>query len=171
MIDHFTATCDGVKLSCLQFLFAGTSSTILALFFDTISLQVLLDCIWPLLYVGVFSCGVGYTLQILAQKGSNPTVVTILLSLESVFAVIAGAVVLHQQMTGREYLGCVLMFAAVVLPASHAPEKGSQSRITRTHNKTDAAAAASVFILRCFPYTGIPPTVPFLHKNVVPSHY
>ena len=70
VIDHFTATCDGVKLSCLQFLFAGTWSTILALFFDTISFQVLLDCIWPLLYVGVFSCGVGYTLQILAQKGS-----------------------------------------------------------------------------------------------------
>lgn len=123
VIDHFTAYCDGVKLSCLQFLFAGTWSTILALFFDTISLQVLLDCIWPLLYVGVFSCGVGYTLQILAQKDSNPTVVTILLSLESVFAVIAGAVVLHQQMTGREYLGCVLMFAAVVLAQIPMPQK------------------------------------------------
>ena len=123
VIDHFTATVDGVKLSCLQFLFAGTWSTILALFFDTISLQVLLDCIWPLLYVGVFSCGVGYTLQILAQKGSNPTVVTILLSLESVFAVIAGAVVLHQQMTAREYLGCVLMFAAVVLAQIPMPQK------------------------------------------------
>ena len=123
VIDHFTATCDGVKLSCLQFLFAGTWSTILALFFDTISFQVLLDCIWPLLYVGVFSCGVGYTLQILAQKGSNPTVVTILLSLESVFAVIAGAVVLHQQMTAREYLGCVLMFAAVVLAQIPMPQK------------------------------------------------
>ena len=85
--------------------------------------QVLLDCIWPLLYVGVFSCGVGYTLQILAQKGSNPTVVTILLSLESVFAVIAGAVVLHQQMTAREYLGCVLMFAAVVLAQIPMPQK------------------------------------------------
>ena len=123
VIDHFTATCDGVKLSCLQFLFAGTWSTILALFFDTISFQVLLDCIWPLLYVGVFSCGVGYTLQILAQKGSNPTVVTILLSLESVFAVIAGAVVLHQQMTAREYLGCVLMFAAVILAQIPMPQK------------------------------------------------
>ena len=65
----------------------------------------------------------GYTLQILAQKGSNPTVVTILLSLESVFAVIAGAVVLHQQMTGREYLGCVLMFAAVVLAQIPMPQK------------------------------------------------
>ena len=114
VIDHFTAFCDGVKLSCLQFLFAGTWSTILALFFDTISLQVLLNCI---------SCGVGYTLQILAQKDSNPTVVTILLSLESVFAVIAGAVVLHQQMTAREYLGCVLMFAAVVLAQIPMPQK------------------------------------------------
>ena len=74
-----------------------------------------------LLYVGVFSCGVGYTLQILAQKGSNPTVVTILLSLESVFAVIAGAVV--QQMTAREYLGCVLMFAAVILAQIPMPQK------------------------------------------------
>ena len=123
VIDHFTATVDGVKLSCLQFLFAGTWSTILALFFDTISLQVLLDCIWPLLYVGVFSCGVGYTLQILAQKDSNPTVVTILLSLESVFAVIAGAIILHQQMSLREYIGCALMFIAVVLAQVQFPAK------------------------------------------------
>lgn len=123
VIDHFTAFCDGVKLSCLQFLFAGIWSTILALIFDTISLQVLLDCALPLLYVGVFSCGVGYTLQILAQKDSNPTVVTILLSLESVFAVISGAIILHQQMTGREYLGCVLMFAAVVLAQIPMPQK------------------------------------------------
>ena len=65
--------------------------------------------------MGVFSSGVAYTLQILAQKGSNPTVVTILLSLESVFAVIAGAIILQQQMTGREYLGCVLMLVAVIL--------------------------------------------------------
>ena len=123
LIDHFTARCDGVKLSCLQFLFAAIWSTILALIFDTIDFHVLWECILPLLYVGVFSCGVGYTLQILAQKGSNPTVVTILLSLESVFAVIAGAVVLHQQMTAREYLGCVLMFAAVVLAQIPMPQK------------------------------------------------
>ena len=80
LIDHFTARCDGVKLSCLQFLFAAIWSTILALIFDTIDFHVLWECILPLLYVGVFSCGVGYTLQILAQKDSNPTVVTILLS-------------------------------------------------------------------------------------------
>ena len=123
VIDHFTAFCDGVKLSCLQFLFAGIWSTILALIFDTISLQVLLDCALPLLYVGVFSCGVGYTLQILAQKDSNPTVVTILLSLESVFAVIAGAIILKQQMSVREYIGCAVMFIAVILAQIQFPVK------------------------------------------------
>ena len=77
----------------------------------------------PLLYMGVFSCGIGYTLQILAQKDSNPTVVTILLSLESVFAVIAGAIVLHQSMSAREYIGCVLMFIAVLLAQIPMPAK------------------------------------------------
>lgn len=123
VIDHFTAFCDGVKLSCLQFLFAAVWSTLLALFFGNIDLQVLVDCALPLLYVGVFSCGVGYTLQILAQKGSNPTVVTILLSLESVFAVISGAIILHQNMSAREYLGCVLMFVAVILAQIPMPQK------------------------------------------------
>ena len=123
LIDHFTARCDGVKLSCLQFLFAAIWSTILALIFDTIDFHVLWECILPLLYVGVFSCGVGYTLQILAQKDSNPTVVTILLSLESVFAVIAGAIILHQQMSLREYIGCALMFIAVVLAQVQFPVK------------------------------------------------
>ena len=73
--------------------------------------------------MGIFSCGVGYTLQILAQKGSNPTVVTILLSLESVFAVIAGAIILKQQMSVREYIGCAVMFAAVLLAQIDFPVK------------------------------------------------
>ena len=115
VIDHFTAFCDGVKLSCIQFLFAGIWSAICTVIFEKVDFHVLLSCALPLLYVGIFSCGVGYTLQILAQKDSNPTVVTILLSLESVFAVIAGAIILHQQMSARQYIGCVLMFVAVVL--------------------------------------------------------
>ena len=118
VIDHFTAYCDGVKLSCLQFLFAGIISTICMFIFEDI-----LSCALPLLYVGIFSCGVGYTLQILAQKDSNPTVVTILLSLESVFAVIAGAIILKQQMTVREYIGCAIMFAAVILAQIQFPTK------------------------------------------------
>ena len=72
-------------------------------------------CLWPILYVGVFSSGVAYTLQILAQKDSNPTVVSLLLSLESVFATIAGALILGDQMSAKEYFGCLLMLCAVVL--------------------------------------------------------
>ena len=123
VIDHFTATVDGVKLSCLQFLFAGVISTVCMFLFEDVDFAAIWGCILPVLYVGIFSCGGGYTLQILAQKDSNPTVVTILLSLESVFAVIAGAVVLHQQMSAREYLGCVLMFAAVILAQIPMPQK------------------------------------------------
>ena len=115
VIDHFTAAVDGMKLSCAQFLVAGVLSAIGALFFEAPDLAAILSCILPILYVGIFSCGVAYTLQILAQKDSNPTVVTILLSMESVFAVISGAIILHQRMTGREYLGCVLMLVAVLL--------------------------------------------------------
>ena len=123
VIDHFTAYCDGVKLSCLQFLFAGIISAVCMLLFEDVDFAAIWSCILPLLYVGIFSCGVGYTLQILAQKDSNPTVVTILLSLESVFAVIAGAIILHQQMTAREYIGCVVMFVAVILAQIQFPEK------------------------------------------------
>lgn len=123
VIDHFTAYCDGVKLSCLQFLFAGIISTICMFIFEDVDFAAILSCTLPLLYVGIFSCGVGYTLQILAQKDSNPTVVTILLSLESVFAVIAGAIILKQQMTVREYIGCAIMFAAVILAQIQFPTK------------------------------------------------
>lgn len=141
VIDHFTVTVDGLKLSCVQFLVAalwatlaklvcvllgingiGDVSTVTSIFASP-DWNGILSCALPILYVGVFSSGVGYTLQILAQKDSNPTVVTILLSLESVFAVIAGAIILHQQMTGREYLGCVLMFVAVLLAQIPIPGK------------------------------------------------
>ena len=115
VIDRFSATCDGVKLSCVQFLFAALWSGVCIPFFEHVDAAAL------------FSCGVGYTLQILAQKGSNPTVVTILLSLESVFAVIAGAIILHQSMTPREYLGCMLMFLAVILAQIPLPAKAART--------------------------------------------
>ena len=115
VIDHFTATVDGIKLSCMQFLVAGIISTVCMILFSHPDWHAVWQCALPILYVGVFSSGGAYTLQILAQKGSNPTVVTILLSMESVFGAISGAIILHQRMTGRELLGCVLMFAAVIL--------------------------------------------------------
>ena len=126
IIDHFTQKVDGVELSCVQFLVATVLSGAGMVLTESPSLTALAQCAWPILYVGVFSSGVAYTLQFLAQKDSNPAVVSLLLSLESVFATLAGAVVLHDRMNGREYLGCLLMLAAVVLaqlPASrkHAP--------------------------------------------------
>ena len=115
IIDHFSPMADGVELSCAQFLVVTILSAIGMLASETPSLEALRMCMWPILYVGIFSSGVAYTLQILAQKDSNPTVVSLLLSLESVFATLAGAILLHDQMSGKEYLGCVLMLAAVVL--------------------------------------------------------
>ena len=69
----------------------------------------------PILYAGVLSSGVAYTLQIVGQKGVNPTIASLVLSLESVISALAGWVILHQNMSGREVLGCVLMFAAIIL--------------------------------------------------------
>ncbi len=114
-IDHFGARVQGVRLACVQFLVAGAISTVLTVCFETIDWSGVLRCVWPILYCAIFSSCIAYTLQILAQKGSDPTVVTLLLSLESVFSVLAGAVILGDRLSAREYVGCVLMFAAVVL--------------------------------------------------------
>lgn len=114
-IDHFANKVNGVHLSFMQFLFVTIFSCAGMLIFETPSISVTVDCFWQVAYVGVFSSGVAYTLQILAQKGSNPTVVSILLSLESVFAVIFGAIILHEVMSLREYIGCGIMFVAVIL--------------------------------------------------------
>ncbi len=114
VIDHFQKI-DGVSLSCAQF-FVMTVLSVLGVFREPLPApEMLLDCLWPVLYVGVFSSGVGYTLQILAQKDSDPAVVSLLLSMESVFAALAGAVLLHDRMSPRECLGCGLMLAAVIL--------------------------------------------------------
>lgn len=115
VIDYFGQRVDGVELSCAQFLVAGILSSVGMFLSETPSWSGILTCIGPILYVGIFSSGVAYTLQILAQKDSNPTVVSLLLSLESVFATLAGAVILHDRMSGKEYLGCLLMLMAVVL--------------------------------------------------------
>ena len=113
--EYFGRFVDGVKLSCAQFLVVAILSGLLSLLTETVSLQGIMECIWPLLYVAVFSSGVAYTLQILSLKGTDTTVVTLLLSLESVFAVLAGAVFLGDRLSLREYLGCVLMLGAVIL--------------------------------------------------------
>ena len=115
VIDYFSQKVNGVEMSCAQFFFCTIFSSVGMLALESPSLGAVLQCSGLILYVGIFSSGVAYTLQILAQKDSNPTVVSLLLSLESVFAVLAGAVILGDQMSGKEYFGCLLMLAAVVL--------------------------------------------------------
>ena len=127
VIDYFTQKVDGVELSCVQFLVVTVLSCVGMLATETPTLEALRMCVLPLLYVGIFSSGVAYTLQILAQKDSNPTVVSLLLSLESVFATLAGAVLLHDRMSGKEYLGCVLMLIAVIL--AQLPEKKPKAAV------------------------------------------
>lgn len=123
VIDHFTQRVDGVAMSCIQFLTVAVLSAAGMLLTESPTLEALWICAGPILYVGIFSSGVAYTLQILAQKDSNPTVVSLLLSLESVFATLSGAVILGDTMSGKEYFGCVLMLAAVVLAQLPEPRK------------------------------------------------
>lgn len=115
VVDHFTNKVDGLALSCVQFLVMTVLSAAGMPAETMPSPELLGEYLWPVLYVGVFSSGVAYTLQILAQKDSNPAVVSLLMSMESLFAAVAGALILGNRMTGREYLGCGLMLAAVVL--------------------------------------------------------
>lgn len=115
VVDYFSVRVDCVELSCIQFLIVSLLSALGALLSgEHPTVENLRLCIHPILYAGIFSSGVAYTLQILAQKDSNPTVVSLLMSLESVFATLSGAVLLQERMSGREMLGCVLMFAAVI---------------------------------------------------------
>ena len=115
VIDHFSPLTDGVKMSCIQFLVCGILSGIPALLFEDPNLTGILDAWVPILYAGVMSCGVAYTLQIVGQKGMNPTVASLILSLESCISVIAGWLILGQRMSAREMIGCIIMFCAIIL--------------------------------------------------------
>ena len=106
---------DGVKMSCIQFFTCGILSGIAMLIAETPDVERILAAWGPILYAGVLSSGVAYTLQIVGQKNYNPTVATLLLSLESVFSVLTGWAVLHQKLSVRELCGCLLIFVAVVL--------------------------------------------------------
>jgi drug/metabolite transporter (DMT)-like permease len=114
-IDHFSGTSDGVTVSCLQFLTAAVLSWAGALLTETVLWDTIRQAGPAILYAGVFSCGVAYTLQIIGQKGADPGPASLILSLESVVSVAAGFLYLGQALTARELLGCALMFAAIVL--------------------------------------------------------
>lgn len=141
VIDHFSPKTDGVKLSCIQFLVCGIVSIVPMFAVETPMLSRILDCAVPILYAGVLSCGVAYTLQIVAQKDTNPTIAAMLLSLESVFAVITGAIILHEHISVRELSGCAIMFAAIII-AQLAPSGDKGGAPAPGEAVPDAADAA-----------------------------
>ncbi len=115
VIDSFVQKVDGVKLCSIQFAVDGVLSLIAAMIFEKPDFRTVFLGWGPLLYCGVLSCGVAYTCQILGQKNLHPTVASLLMSLESAFAVLGGWLILHEKLTRRELLGCSLMLAAVLL--------------------------------------------------------
>ncbi len=115
IIDYFADKADGVKLSCIQFFTCGVICLVIMLLSESPTWEGIWAARIPILYAGVLSCGVAYTLQIIGQKNMNPTVASLLLSLESVFSALAGWVILNQSLSIRELFGCVLVFAAIIL--------------------------------------------------------
>jgi drug/metabolite transporter (DMT)-like permease len=121
LIDRFSPYMDGVKLSCLQFFISGVFSGVGMLLFEEVKPELLWSAAGSIAYSGIMSSGVAFTLQILGQQRTEPTLASMLMSLESVFAMLTGMLVLHEIPTLREALGCVLMFAAILV--AQLPEK------------------------------------------------
>ena len=131
-VDHYVGKVDGIELSCAQFAVMAVLSFLCSLIAgERTTLEAVKTCLPYILYTGIFSSGVAYTLQIVAQKDGEATVVSLLLSLESFFAVMSGAIFLHERMSVREYFGCALMLAAVLL--SQLPEKSAKA--VESHEK------------------------------------
>lgn len=114
-VDHYSPLVDGVRLSLLEFLVTAIESTLAAFLFETPTLADFAANAWPIVFCGVFSSGVAYTLQILGQKDLNPAIASLIMCLESVFSAIGGWLILHQSLSAREGIGCALIFTAVVL--------------------------------------------------------
>lgn len=115
-VDKYVGEIEGVKLSLLQFIVCGVLSGILMFIFEKPSINKIIEVILPVLYLGGISSGIGYTLQIIGQKFSNnPTLDSIIMSLESVFAVLGGAIILNEHLTNNELIGCIIMFIAIII--------------------------------------------------------
>ncbi|MCR5848549.1 MAG: DMT family transporter [Lachnospiraceae bacterium] len=114
-IDYVSPKGDGVTISCIQFLVAGILCLICAVFTEKIVIRDIIKGYIPILYAGVMSCGVAYTFQILGQKYVEPTKASLILCLESVFATLGGWVILHEVLTIKEMIGCVIVFIAIIL--------------------------------------------------------
>lgn len=124
VIDYYAPKVDGLKMSFMQFVIASGLSLIVALVFETITWVGIEAAMIPILYTGIIVVGIGFTLQIFGQSGVDPSMAAIMLSLESVFAVLAGMAILGESMTMKEVIGCVVMFVAVIL--TQLPSRASE---------------------------------------------
>lgn len=127
LIDHFSPHTDGLSLSCIQFFVCSLLSGIIAFTFESPSLSSAFEAAVPLLYLGVMSCGVAYTLQVIGQKYVNPVIASLILSLEAVFAVLAGWAILNETLSVRESMGCLLILGAIALTQLPALTKNKSS--------------------------------------------
>lgn len=133
VIDYFSPKADGVKLSMIQFFVAALLSGLVMIFVEEFSLALILKSSIPILYAGMLSSGVGYTLQIIAQKDTEPAMASLIMSLESVFAVLAGVLILGERLTLKESIGCIIMFAAIML--AQIPSKAEKTEETALNPK------------------------------------
>ena len=120
-VGYFATRTEGIKLACLQFLVSGAVGMLFMFIFETPHIKDILACSFPILYAGIFSCGLAYTFQIIGQVHVPPAVASILMSFESVFAALSGWAILGEQLSLKELSGCILMFCAVIL--AQLPEK------------------------------------------------
>lgn len=123
VIDRFGGNLDSVKLSAVQFLFAAVCSGILAFTLETPAFENFAACWTSVVYVAVFSGALGYTLQIAGQKSTDPTIASLIMCLESVFAAVGGWILLDQRLSGHEMLGCALMLGASIVALIPLPAK------------------------------------------------
>lgn len=115
-IDRFAdETTDSIEVSAIEFLVTGAASLVIGLAAESVRAADILSALFPLVYAGVFSSGIAYTFQIVGQKGADPTIASLIMSLESVISLLAGMILLGQILSGREILGCALMFAAILI--------------------------------------------------------
>ena len=126
-VDQLAPRVDAILLSCTQFIWAGVFSSVFMIIFAEPHIADIIACWAPIMFTSVFVVAVAFTFQIIGQKTTEPAVASILLSLESVFGVIAGMVFLHEMMSGRELLGCILMFTAVVM--TQLPERKNHEQL------------------------------------------
>lgn len=129
IIDHFAPKTNNIALSCIQFLVAGLLSIIPSFLTETPVLSEIYAARYSILYLGIFSSGIAYTLQIIAQKGLNPTIASLIMSLESAISAIAGWIILGEALSPREIAGCVIMFFAIILAQLPSPKRKKEAEM------------------------------------------